>query len=115
MAVALPPDRASAARPDFAAAPIATRAVPATIFMMVPGRMPSAPVIAESITGSISSEVAKNTFGVYLTHRAFIWILPTIPGPAVLDIVLRSTASFVLSLAATAFLQRIPLLKTSVA
>lgn len=59
----------------------------------------------------IVSAIAKTTFGVYLVHRAFIWILPAVPGPAVLDIVLRSAASFVASLAVVGGLRRIPILR----
>ena len=57
------------------------------------------------------SEIAKCTFGVYLVHRAFIWILPAVPGPAVLDIVLRSAASFIASLTVVAVLRRTPFLR----
>jgi len=60
---------------------------------------------------SIVSEIAKSMFGVYLVHRAFIWILPAVPGPATLDIVLRSAASFAASLAAVAVLRRVPILR----
>ncbi len=60
---------------------------------------------------SIVSEIAKSMFGVYLVHRAFIWLLPPVPGPAVLDIVLRSVASFAASLAVVAVLRRIPFLR----
>lgn len=59
----------------------------------------------------IVSEIAKSTFGVYLVHLAFIWILPVVPGPVVLDIVLRSAASFAASLAVVAVLRRIPILR----
>ena len=60
---------------------------------------------------SIVSEIAKSTFGIYLVHRAFIWILPAVPSPATLDIVLRSTASFASSLAVVAVLRRVPILR----
>lgn len=62
----------------------------------------------------IVSEIAKTTFGVYLVHRAFIWILPAVPGPIILDITLRSIVSFTLSLASTMLLRRIPLLRQAV-
>ena len=61
------------------------------------------------------SDMAKYTFGIYLVHRAFIWILPAVPGPAFLDILIRTAASFSLSLAATAFILHIPLLRRTVA
>lgn len=59
----------------------------------------------------IVSEIAKSTFGIYLVHIAFIRILPVVPGPAVLDVVLRSASSFFVSLAVVAVLRRVPFLR----
>ena len=77
-----------------------------TLFQSSSARPPSS-----SRRRSIVSEIAKSTFGVYLVHRAFIWILPAVPGPAVLDIVIRSVASFAASLAVVAVLRRVPILR----
>ena len=63
---------------------------------------------------SIVSEIAKSTFGVYLVHRALIWILPAVPGSVVLDNTLRSAASFAASLAIIAVLRRVPILRHAV-
>ena len=62
----------------------------------------------------VVSEITKSTFGIYLVHIAFIRVLPAVPGPAILDIVLRSAASFAASLAVVAVLRRIPILRNVV-
>ena len=59
----------------------------------------------------IVAEVAKCTFGVYLIHQLFVKTFPMLPGPAISDILLRSVICFALSLAATAILRRIPVLR----
>lgn len=81
----------------------------ASVFMLFQSAFAKEPFSARR--RSIVSEIAKSTFGVYLVHRAFIWILPAVPGPATLDIVLRSAASFIASLAVVAVWRRVPILR----
>ncbi len=59
----------------------------------------------------IVAEVAKCTFGVYLIHIFFVKMFPIVPGPIIPNVLLRSVTCFALSLAATATLRRMPLLR----